>query len=52
MNNKTKKCLTNGFVTHNHILKIYRIIQYSKNIFKCNMVKNIFKISKKNRIFK
>ena len=36
-----------GLVTHNDILKIYRIIQYSKNIFKCNMVKNIFKIYKK-----
>ena len=36
-----------GLVTHNDILKIYRIIQYSKNIFKCNMIKNIFKICKK-----
>ena len=36
-----------GLVTHNDILKIYRIIQYSKNIFKCNIVKNIFKIYKK-----
>ena len=35
-----------GLVTHSDILKIYRIIQYSKNIFKCNMVKNIFKIYK------
>ena len=34
-------------VTHHDILKIYRIIQYSKNIFKCNMVKNILKIYKK-----
>ena len=30
-------------VTLNEILKIYRIIQYFKNIFKCDMVKNIFK---------
>ena len=29
-------------VTLNEILKIYRIIQYFKNIFKCDMVKNIF----------
>ena len=36
-----------GLVTHNDILKIYGIIQYSKNIFKCNMVKNINKIYKK-----
>ena len=35
-------------ITHNDILKIYRIIQYSKNIFKYNMVKNIFKIYKNN----
>ena len=34
-------------VTHNDILKIYKIIQYSENIFKCNMGKNIFKIYKK-----
>ena len=34
-------------VTLKEILKIYRIIQYFKNIFKCNMVKNIFKIDKK-----
>ena len=39
--------LSKGLVTHNHILKIYRIIQYSKNVFKCNMVKNILKIYKK-----
>ena len=32
---------------HNDILKKYRIIQYSKNIFKCNMAKNIFKMYKK-----
>ena len=36
-----------GLVTHSDILKIYRIIQYSKGIFKCNMVKNIFKMYKK-----
>ena len=36
--------LFKGLVTHNHILKIYRIIQYSGNIIKCNMVKNIFEI--------
>ena len=36
-----------GLVTHNNILKTSRIIQYFKNIFKCNMVKNIFKIYKK-----
>ena len=35
-----------GLVTHD-ILKIYEIIQYSKNIFKCNMVKNSFEIYKK-----
>ena len=28
-------------ITHD-VLKIYRIIQYSKDIFKCNMVKNNF----------
>ena len=39
-----------GLVTHNDIQKIYRIIQYFKNIFKCNMVKNIFKIYK-DKIF-
>ena len=43
--------LFKGFVTHNDILKIYRIIQYSKNIFECNMVKNIFKIYKKITFF-
>ena len=36
-----------GLVTHNDILKIYRIIQYSRNIFKCNNAKNILKIYKK-----
>ena len=36
-----------GLVTHNDILKICRIIQYSKNNFKYNMVKNSFKIYKK-----
>ena len=36
-----------GLVTHNYILKIHRVIQYSKNIFKCNLVKNILKIYKK-----
>ena len=36
-----------GLVTHNDIPKIYRIFQYSKDIFKCNMVKNIFKIYEK-----
>ena len=30
-----------GLVTHNDILKIYRIIKYFKNIFKCNMVTNM-----------
>ena len=39
--------LFKGLVTHNDILKIYRIIQHSKNIFKCNMGKNIFKIYQK-----
>ena len=33
-----------GLVTHNDIPKIYIIIQYFKNIFKCNMVKNILEI--------
>ena len=36
--------VTSGVVTHNEILKIYRIIQYFKNIFKRNMVKNIFEV--------
>ena len=36
-----------GLVTHNDILKICRITQYSKNIFKYAVVKNIFKIYKK-----
>ena len=36
-----------GLVTHNNILKIYRTTQYSKNISKCNMVKNILKIYEK-----
>ena len=36
-----------GLIIQNDILKIYRSIQYSKNIFKCNMVKNIFKIYQK-----
>ena len=44
---KDKNGVSKGLVTHNNILKICRIIQYSKNIFKCNMVKNIFKIYKK-----
>ena len=39
--------MSKGLVTHNDILKIYRIIQYFKNIVKCNMVKNIFKTYKK-----
>ena len=33
--------------THYNILKIYGIIQYSTNIFKCNLVKIIFEIYKK-----
>ena len=36
-----------GLVTHNDILKICRITQYSKNIFKYAVVKNIFKILKR-----
>ena len=40
------KSISLGIVTHNDILKIYRIVQYFKNIFKCNTVKNIFKIYK------
>ena len=36
-----------GLITHNDILNIYRIIQYFKNIFKFNIVKNIFKMYKK-----
>ena len=40
-----------GLVTHNDILKIYTIIQYLKNIFRCNMVKNIFRIMKNDHIF-
>ena len=35
-----------GLVTHSDILKIYRIVQYSKSISQCNIVKNIFKIHK------
>ena len=44
-----KRQVFKGLVTHNDILKIYRIIQYFKNIFKRNMVKIIFKIYKKIR---
>ena len=36
-----------GLVTHYDFLKIYRIIQYFRNTFKSNMVKNIFKVYKK-----
>ena len=32
---------------HTTIFNILKIIQYSKNILKCNIVKNIFKIYKK-----
>ena len=31
---------------HNDILKIYRIIQYFRNICKCNMVKKFFRMYK------
>ena len=41
-----KRQVFKGLVTHNDILKTYIIIQYFKNIFKRNMVKNIFKIYK------
>ena len=42
-----QKPFPKGLVTHNDILKIYRVIQYFKNIFKCDMVKDIFKIYEK-----
>ena len=39
--------MSKELVTYHDIPKIYRIIRYSKNILKFNMVKNIFKIYKK-----
>ena len=29
--------ISKGLLTHDDIMKMYRIIQYSKDIFKCNM---------------
>ena len=51
------KCLiilwdySKGLVTHNDILKIYRNIQYSKNIYKCNMVKNVLTYIKRSHFY-
>ena len=40
-----------GVVTHNDILKIYRIIQYSRNILKCNVIKHVLKYMKRSHFY-
>ena len=40
-----------GLVTHNDILKIYRIIQYSRNILKCNVIKHVLKYMKRSHFY-
>ena len=51
-----KRCEVNaemckGLVTHNDILKIYRIIQYPRNILKCNVIKHVLKYMKRSHFY-